>query len=147
MHSVIYKTQDAVFKFSQTTVKDIIINNENKYDIEECDSLLNLISIGEIKAINIPEEPVYFNELILDLIGAGHGSIICNTCNKTYTPRQLKPIKMGIEKDFSNIQNQKKGIIKHLFTKNKKPPSISGSERYLCPDNHILVSGRRWKLF
>jgi hypothetical protein len=76
MDTIIFKTQDAVFKFNQVDTKKIIISNINKYDIIEAEKLLNQISVGNIKIITIPAEPVYFGHIALDLIKSGYQSNI-----------------------------------------------------------------------
>ena len=96
MRAVIFKTQNAVFKFDQKEVKEIIRCNRSKYDLDEVANLQNLISTECNETIVIPEEPVYFDSIALDLIRrTGKGSVFCKTCNKTYPARQLKSIKVG----------------------------------------------------
>jgi hypothetical protein len=147
MDTIIFKTQDAVFKFNQVDTKKIIISNINKYDIIEAEKLLNQISAGNIKMITIPAEPVYFNLIGIDLIEAGHGSALCKTCNLTYSAGQLKAAVIGAGTTPLTIQIKRKGIIKRMFSKRQKHPSISGGISYLCPENHNLISIITWKLF
>ena len=125
----------------------IIIRNINKYDLIEAEKLLNQISVGHIKAIEIPEEPVYFDCIVIDLIEAGHGSALCNTCNQTYSAGQLKSIIVGSEKPTLTIQLKKKGVFQRMFSKRQKLPSMSGGISYLCHENHNLISVTTWKLF
>ena len=86
--------------------------------------MLNLISADLIESIVIPEEPVYFDYIAVDLIGAGNGSALCKTCNKTYQAGQLKSIKVGCGGSPFDIKREKKGVIKRLFTKKRKPPTM-----------------------
>ena len=95
MRAVIFKTPNAVFKFDQKEVKEIIRCNRSKYDLDEVAKLQDLISTEINETIVIPEEPVYFDHIALDLISAGNGSALCKTCNKTYQAGQLKSIKVG----------------------------------------------------
>ena len=97
MRAVIFKTPNAVFKFDQKEVKEIIRCNRSKYDLDQVANLQDLISTGCNESIVIPEEPVYFDRIALDLIrtGTGNGSVFCKTCNKRYSIKQLKSIKVG----------------------------------------------------
>ncbi len=93
MRALIFENQDGVFKFDQKEVKEIIRCNRSKYDLDQVANLLDLISNECIETIVIPEEPVYFDSIALDLICADKRvSLFCKTCNKTYMARQLKPI-------------------------------------------------------
>ena len=146
MNIIIFKTQDALFKFNQKTVKERIIKNNN-YDITETDKLLKLISAGHINTLMIPKEPSYFDHIAIDLIATGHGSVLCKTCNKTYPVKQLKSIITGAGKNPLNIHRKKKGIIKRMFSKKRRTPTMSGGKGYLCPEGHNLISVITWKLF
>ena len=95
MRTVIFKNQNAVFKFNQKEVKEQIVLKKSAYYTDEADKLLSLISADLYRVIRIPEEPVYFDHIALDLISAGNGSALCKTCNKTYQAGQLKSIKVG----------------------------------------------------
>ena len=112
-------------------------------------NLQDLISTKCNETIVIPEEPVYFDYIALDLIrtGTGYGSVFCKTCNKRYSVKQLKSIKVGGgTKPFFIRQEKKKGI-KRFFKKRHKPPSMCGGEGYTCPADHNLISMITWKTF
>ena len=94
---IIFKTQNAVFTFNQNEVKELVALKKSEYDLDEVTKLLEAISADNIETIEIPEEPVYFDKISLDLIAAGNGSIFCKTCNKTYVASPLKPIKVGFD--------------------------------------------------
>ena len=147
MRAVIYKTQNGVFEFDQKEVNEIILCNRSKYDLDEVAKLQNLISTECNETIVIPEEPVYFDSIALDLIGASHGSALCRTCNKTYQAGQLKSIKVGYGGSPFDIKREKKGVIKRLFTKKRKPPTMCGGRGYECPLGHNLISVITWKTF
>ena len=68
MRAVIFKTQNGVFKFDQKEVKEIIRCNRSKYDLDQVANLQELISTECNETIVIPEEPVYFDSIALDLI-------------------------------------------------------------------------------
>ena len=145
--TVIFKTMNAVFMFDQKQAKELISRNKSEYDLDEATKLLKLISADNIETILIPEEPVYFDYIALDLIGAGKGSALCKTCNKTYEARQLKSIKVGCGESPFDIKREKKGVIKRLFTKKRKPPTMWGGKGYDCPAGHNLLSVITWKIF
>ena len=147
MRDVIFETQNAVFKFNQKEVKEIIRCNRSKYDLDEVANLQDLISIECNETIVIPDEPVYFDSIALDLIAAGNGSVFCKTCNKTYMAGQLKSIKVGYGGSPFDIKREKKGVIKRLFTKKRKLPTMWGGKGYDCPVGHNLISMITWKTF
>jgi len=147
MNNIIFKTQDAVFKFNQVDVKKMIINNKNHYNIDDTEQLLKLINFDHLKVIEIPEEPAYFDYIALDLMRSGYGTVFCNTCNQTYSAGQLKAVTTGAGKNPLTIQIKKKGVLKRIFSKKRKLPSISGGISYFCPEDHNLISVITWKLF
>ncbi len=147
MRAVIFKTPNAVFEFDQKEVIEIILRNRPKYDLDEVAKLQDLISTEINETIVIPEEPVYFDHIALDLISAGNGSALCKTCNKTYQAGQLKSIKVGYGESPFGIKIEKKGVIKRLFAKKRKPPTMCGGKVYECPLGHNLMSLITWKTF
>ena len=147
MKNAIFTSQNAIFKFDQKEVIKQIIQNRSIYESDEADKLLKLISIGNQETIVLPEEPVFFDSIALDLIAAGHGSALCKTCNKTYVAGQLKPIVVGFDGSPLDIQRERKGLLKHLFMKKRKPPTMYGGKAYECPEGHNLISVIIWKTF
>ncbi len=67
MSAVIFETQNGVFEFDQKEVKKIIRCNRSKYDLDQVANLQDLISTDSNETIVIPEEPVYFDSIALDL--------------------------------------------------------------------------------
>ena len=147
MNAVIFKTVNAEFEFDQNEVKKLIARKKSEYDLDEVAKLLELISDKSNEAIMIPDEPVYFNYIAQDLIAAGKGSVLCKTCNKTYVARQLKSIKVGFDGSLLEIKKKKKGVIKRLFTKRRKPPTMLGGKGFECPAGHNLLTVITWKTF
>jgi len=146
MNTVIFKTDNAEFKFDQKEVKELIAQKKSEYDHDEVAKLLELISDKSHEAIMIPDEPAYFDYIALDLIAAGNGSVFCKTCNKTYVARLLKSTKVGCGSPL-DIKREKKGVIKRLFAKRRKPPTMHGGKGYKCPTGHNLISVITWKTF
>ena len=147
MSAVIFKTQNGVFKFDQKEVKEIIRCNRSKYDLDQVANLQDLISTECNETIMIPEEPLYFDYIALDLIRTGTGSVFCKSCNKRYSIKQLKSIKVGGGAKPVFIRQEKKKGIRELFKKKRKPPSMCGGEGYTCPEDHSLISMITWKTF
>ena len=147
MSTVIFKTHNAIFTFNQNEVKELIVRKKSEYDLDEVAKLLKDILDKSNESMVIPDEPVYFSNIALDLIAAGYGSILCKTCNKTYVASQLKPIKVGFDGSPLEIQREKKGVIKRLFTKKRKPPTMSGGKGYECPAGHNLITVTIFKTF
>ncbi len=147
MRAVIFKTPNAVFEFDQKEVKEQIVLKKSAYDTDEVNKLLNLISPGNQETIVIPAEPVFFDSIAVDLISAGNGSALCKTCNKTYQAGQLKSIKVGFGGSPFDIKREQKGVIKRLFAKKRKPPTMCGGKGYDCPLDHNLISVKTWKTF
>ncbi len=147
MSAVIFNTMDAEFEFDQKEVKEQIALKRSAYESDEVAKLLKLISADSNETIVIPEEPVYFDRIALDLIVAGHGSALCKSCNKAYLAGQLKPIKVGYGGSPFDIKREKKGVIKRIFAKKRKPPTMCGGSGYECPLGHNLISVITWKTF
>ena len=146
--SVIFKTPNAVFKFLiKKEVKELIVRKKSEYDEDEVAKLLELISDEKHESIVIPEEPVYFDRIALDLICAGYGFVLCRTCNKRYSAKQLKSIKVGGDGNPLYFKREKKGVIKSLFTKKRKPPEIFGFAGCTCPADHQLLTVMTFKTF
>ena len=147
MIAVIFKTQNVVFKFDQKEVKEIIVRKKSDYDLDEVAKLLDQISDESKETIVIPDEPVYFDRIALNLIDAGIGSVLCKMCNKTYAAPQLKPIKIGCGGSPFDIKREKKGVIKRLFAKKRKPPAMYGGRGYCCTLGHQIITIITWKTF
>ncbi len=147
MNAVIFKTPNAVFTFNQNEVKELIVRKKSEYDLDEVAKLLEAISADNIESIEIPEEPVYFDLIAVDLIAAGNGSILCKTCNKTYVASQLKPIKVGFDGSPLDIKREKRGVFKRLFEKRRKPPTMSGGKGYEGPAGNNIISMTTWTTF
>jgi len=146
MNAVIFKTVNAEFEFDQKEVKELIARKKSKYDLDEVTKLLELISDESNESIVIPDESVYFDYIAMDLIAAGKGSVLCKTCNKTYVARQLKSIKVGCGSPL-DIKREKKGVIKRVFAKKRKPPTMHGGKGFECPAGHNLLTVITWKTF
>lgn len=147
MKAVIFETPNALFEFNQKEVKEQIESKLSLYEIDETEKLLNLISAGNQETITIPEEPVFFPTIALDLIVAGKGSVFCTACNETYLAKNLKPVTIGSGESPLAILKDKQGLFSRLFKRKRKPPSMYGGTRYECSEGHSLISVITWKTF
>ena len=149
MKTVIFNTVNAVFRFDQKDVMEFLINKGSDYDLDEVAKLLELISADNNETIVIPEEPAFFEYIALDLIAAGKGFmlVVCIPCNKSYVAEKLSPIIIGFDGSPLDIQRERKGVFKRLFSKKRKPPTMYAGRGYECPAGHNLISVMTWKTF
>jgi len=144
MNTVILKTENAVFQFDGDDVKEHLYVLATEYEFDEALSLLNRIKIPSADPFTIHEEDVYFEYIVVDLITAGKGSVICIVCDKTYKANQLKPIKVGHGKSPFDVNPGMKGGEKSLFIQKKRVPMFGGGG-YQCPEGHELISMITWR--
>ena len=122
MSAAFYKTENAVFEFSQNDIDGHIKLLTNKHNIEKPSKLY----------------------VLLDLIAAGKGSVTCTICGKAYKADQLKPITITHGKSPFNINPTLKGGVKGLFCKKRKMP-LFGGQGFKCPEGHELLSMITWR--
>jgi hypothetical protein len=143
MNTVIFQTENAVFKFALKDVKERLIVSESEYNPDEVFKLLDFISTDSNETILNPDDHQYFGFIVLNLIGSGIGIPICKLCVKTYDVGQLNESTVGLGKSpFAINQEQKGGI--WLFEK-RKNPSMFGGKGYKCPAGHTLISMETWR--
>jgi len=143
MNTVIFNTENAVFKFTQKEVKENLICKHSEYAPGEVTRLLELISTDSDETILSSVFHHYFGFVVLDLISEGMGTAVCKICGETYEAGQLKEFAVGHGKNPFNINQKIKGGIR-LFEK-RKNPSIFGGHEFLCPAGHKLISMETWK--
>jgi len=95
MNTVIFQTENAVFKFTQKEVTEHLNALESEYDSDEVSQLLELISTDANETLLIPDDQDYFGYVALDLISKGIGTVTCNICEKIYDAGQLKEFAIG----------------------------------------------------
>jgi hypothetical protein len=64
MNAVIFKTQNAEFKFSQKEVKELIVREKSEYDLDELAKLLRVISNKSNETILNPGDHYYFGFVV-----------------------------------------------------------------------------------
>jgi len=144
MNTVIFKTENAVFQFDQKDTEACLENLATKYAVDEAETILKHISIPNDESKQIQVKHNYFGYIVLELIGAGKGSVTCEICGKMYEAQKLKPIKIGAGESPFSINTSKKRGIKNLFGK-RKNPSMFGGKGYKCPAGHTLISMETWR--
>ena len=143
MKTVIFDTENAVFKLNEREVRDNLIRRITEFGSDEVSKLLELVSTGSDETILNSDNHHYFGYVILDLISGGIGKVTCNICGETYEAGQLKQFAIGHGKSPIGINQKQKGGIR-LFGK-KKNPSLFGGQGYKCPAGHTLISMETWK--
>jgi hypothetical protein len=143
MSTVIFQTENAVFKFALMEVKERLIGSESEYNPDEAFKLLDFISTDSDETILNKDDNDYFGFVALDLISKRIGTVTCKICGKTYDVNQLKEFALGHGiSPFNNNQEQRGGF--SLFEK-RKNPSMFGGKGYRCPAGHALISMETWK--
>ncbi len=125
MNTVIFRTENAVFEFSQKEVKERFISKKAEYAPDEIARLLELISTSAIETILNSDDHHYFGYVALDLINTGVGTVTCKICEKSYDASQLKEFDVGHGKSPFNINQHQKGGSR-LFEKRKMPSMFGG---------------------
>lgn len=143
MSTVIFQTENAVFKFALKEVKERLIAPESEYNPDEVFKLLDLISTERDEAILNPDDHDYFGYVALDLISEGMGKATCKICGKIYHAGQLKQFAIGHGNSPFDLKQKRKGGIR-LFGK-RKNPSIFGGQGLSCPKNHELIIMETWR--
>ena len=143
MSTVIFKTENAVFKFPLKKVEGHLIVPESEYNPDEVFKLLELISIDRDETILNLDDQNYFGYVGLELIGFRKGEVTCKLCGKKYDAGQLKEFVIGCGKNPVDIKQKLKGGFS-LIGKGKNP-SLFGGNVYKCPVGHILISMETWK--
>ena len=103
MNTVIFKTENAVFQFDLKKVKECLEILATEYCVDEANTILRHVSIPSDESKLIQVEHDYFGFIVLELIGAGKGSVTCEICGKMYEAQNLKPITIVKERGTSVI--------------------------------------------
>ena len=109
MNTVIFPTENAVFKFALKEVKERLISKKTEYVPDKIARLLELISTDTGDTLFNPGDHHYFGFVTLDLISGGMGKVTCKICGKTYEAGQLKKFTLGHGKSPFNFKQKQKG--------------------------------------
>lgn len=140
MKFVVFKTEDAVFKFKKKAVMECLEHRKTLHEIKELDLLLDVISSQSDQTILSSEEHHYFGFIVMDLIIAGKGSVVCKNCGKRYPSNQLDAYTVGPGDATFKAATAKK----NLFRKKPKLPGMQGGKGYKCPRGHTLIFMVTW---
>ena len=144
MNTVIFKTENAVFQFDLKKVKECLEILATEYAVDEAETILRRISIPSDESKQIQVKHNYFGYIVLELIGAGKGSVTCEICGKMYEAQNLKPIAIDAGICPFSINTGKKRGIKHLLGK-KRSRSLFGGKGFTCPEGHELIPMETWR--
>ena len=140
-----YETEEAIFQFDLPSAIEKLQYYATENNVKEAAQLLDFIAESSEDSITIPEKYDYFSYVALDLLEQKNGSIKCKSCNKTYSPDQLKPTIVGHGKSPFSVNLERKGGIKNLFGSKQKMPGLVGGRGYDCPKGHNLISMITWR--
>jgi hypothetical protein len=136
-----YENRNAIFDFELPDVIDRLKYYSDQ-NVHEATKILDAIVSCPSPAIKV--ETDYFGYIVLDLIKADKGHAYCKVCKETYDSNQLSSRPLGFGKTpFSINLEEKRGIIKRLFSK-KKLITGRGGEAYDCPNGHELIGMITW---
>jgi len=145
MNFVIFKTtEDATFQFDRKSVMECLEHRKISYEINELDTLIDVILSQPDQTILSSAEHQYFGFIALDLINTSEGSVTCKNCGKQYRFNQLEAFTVGPDDATFKAVREKKGGFKNLFRKRARPPGIYGGKGYKCPRGHILIYMQTW---
>ena len=116
------------------------------YDIQELDTLIDVISSQPEKANLSIEEHRYIGFIVLDLIDSNdQTSVVCKNCGKQrYRSNQLEAFTVGPDDAKFRAASAKKKGLKNPFRKRPKHFPIYGGKGYKCPRGHILIYMQTW---
>jgi hypothetical protein len=145
MRNIVFKTENAVFKFYRKDVKEHLINLTAENNADEAVRLLKLILNASGETILIPNQHDYFGYIALDFIDAGKGTVTCKVCDKIYKADELEPIIVGHGRSPFDVNLKNKGGAKSLFRRKQKLPAMFGGKGNQCPEGHELIAMITWR--
>jgi hypothetical protein len=143
MKTVIFNTENAVFKFNKKEVRDHLFGKGSEYAPDEVPQLLELISTDSDETILNMDDNNYFGYVAMEFIGFRKGEATCKLCGKTYDAGQLKESAIGHGKSPFDIKQKQKGGNRLL--EKRKNPSMFGGKGFKCPAGHTLISMETWR--
>jgi len=141
MNTVIFITEEAIFQFDRKTVMECLEHRKTLYEIKELDTLIQVLSRQSEKTILESTKHQYLGLIVLDLISAGKGSVVCKNCSKKYLPNQIKAFAVRPDETTFKVNTGKKGGFKSLFRKKSKPFKFAmySGRGLTCPEGHTLI--------
>jgi hypothetical protein len=144
MDTAIFETDDAIFSFALPDVLNLLSNYSSEHQVEEATELLKILRSMPGNLRKVSRHNKFFMYITLDLLGKGKGSVFCKSCKTEYPSTELQSTSIGFGKNPLAVNLKKEGgIIKRLFRKRIRM-GMMGGERYLCPNNHELISMITW---
>ena len=143
MDTITFRTEDAIFQFDRKPVMECLEHRKSSYEIKNLDTLIKALSSQSENTILSSTEHHYFGFIVLDLISAGEGSVVCKNCGKRYRCNQLEDFATGQDEITTKVNTAKKVGFKSLFRKKPKP-GLSGGKGVKCPEGHELIFMISW---
>jgi hypothetical protein len=144
METAIFEMDNAIFSFALPDVLSFLSSYSSEHQVEEAAELLRILESMPSDLRKVPRHNEFFGYITLDLLGKGKGSVFCKSCRKEYPSTELQSTSIGFGKNLLAVNLKKEGgIIKRLFGKRVRM-GMMGGERYLCPNNHELISMITW---
>ena len=145
MSTVIFTSEEAIFQFNRKTVMECLKNRKTSYQINELDTLIDVLRNQPEQTILSLAEHQYFGHVAIDMIGASEGSAFCKNCGKHYRFNQLEAFTVGPDKHTFEVNTAKRGGFKSLFRKKPKLPGMYGGKGNRCPEGHELIFLISWR--
>ena len=139
MNTVIFKTEEAIFKFDRKSVMECL-EHRKSHQIQEIDTLIEVLSSQPYQTILSSAEHQYFGFIALDLIKSSEGYAFCKNCEQNYSFNQLEAFTVGPDGATFKAAPGKK----NLFRRKPKPFGMYGGKGYKCPEGHELIFMITW---
>jgi hypothetical protein len=144
MSMVIFETEEAIFQFDRKPVMELLELRKSSYDVQELDTLTQVLSSQPDQTILSSAEHQYFGYIALNLIKSSEGYAVCKSCEQKYSFNQIQAFNVGPDKATFKAVTSKKGGLKSLFRKKPKLPGMYGSKGYRCLNGHTLIFMVTW---
>ncbi len=144
MSIIIFKTEEAIFQFNQNTVMERLKNRKTSYQINELDTLIDVLRNQPEQTILSLAEHKYFGHIAINMIDASEGSAFCKNCGKRYRSNQLEAFTVGPDEATFRAASTKKGGFKGLFRKKPIQFAMYSGKGVKCPHGHMLIFMVTW---
>jgi hypothetical protein len=144
VETVTYRTDHAIFTFQTQDIIGPLTELFRDYHNQDAQDLLQILSAAPGEPTQIPSDSHIFRHLAVQLLDSGIGQATCHLCNKTYSADQLAKFSIGAGDSPFNVRIKPEGILKRLFGRKRRIPSMFGGKGFRCPAGHDLISVITW---
>jgi hypothetical protein len=142
--TVVYETDNAVFRFTVDDLMAHLNRNEPGYDEKDVTAINDLLSSATEDSIAIPKDLRFFPHIALDLIMDSKGTVYCRNCGKSYQSGQLKVVTVGHGETPLSVNVKGKGWLRRIFRRKERLP-LFGGRGYQCPEGDELIVLVTWR--